>query len=317
MGYRILFAGTPEFSVAPLQALLDSEHDVVGVYTQPDRPAGRGRKLTPSPVKQLALAHQLPVEQPESLKATEAQAILASYQADLMIVVAYGLLLPPAVLATPKLGCLNIHASLLPRWRGAAPIQRAIAAGDSVTGITIMQMDAGLDTGAMLYKAELNIQADDTAQTLHDKLAPLGAQALLTTLAQLPSLTPEVQDDQQACYAAKLTKAEAQLNWQQSAKDLVRQIHAFNPWPMAFSLLDEQPLRLLNAEVVTAETAHTAETTRTSGQPGEIVHLDKDGLYVACGEGQVRLTQVQPAGKKAMRAYDFAQARNLIGQVLN
>jgi methionyl-tRNA formyltransferase len=317
MGYRILFAGTPEFSVAPLQALLDSEHDVVGVYTQPDRPAGRGRKLTPSPVKQLALAYQLPIEQPESLKTTDAQAILASYQADLMVVVAYGLLLPPAVLATPKLGCLNIHASLLPRWRGAAPIQRAIAAGDRVTGITIMQMDAGLDTGAMLYKAELNIQANDTAQTLHDKLAPLGAEALLTTLAQLPNLTPEVQNDQQACYAVKLTKAEAQLNWQQKAEVLARQIHAFNPWPMAFSLLDEQPLRLLNAEVVTAETAHTTETNRTSGQPGEIVHLDKDGLYVACGEGQVRLTQVQPAGKKAMRAYDFAQARHLVGQVLN
>ncbi|AEG32278.1 methionyl-tRNA formyltransferase [Thiomicrospira cyclica] len=310
MGYRILFAGTPEFSVAPLQALLDSEHDVVGVYTQPDRPAGRGRKLTPSPVKQLALVHQLPVEQPESLKTTDAQAILASYQADLMIVVAYGLLLPPAVLTTPKLGCLNIHASLLPRWRGAAPIQRAIAAGDAITGITIMQMDAGLDTGPMLYKAELSINTDDTAQTLHDKLAPLGADALLATLAHLPNLTPEVQDDVQACYAAKLTKAEAQLNWQQHAEELVRQIHAFNPWPMAFSLLDEQPLRLLNAEVVTTHTEHMND------QPGEIIHLDKDGLYVACGQGQVRLTQVQPAGKKAMSAYDFAQARNLLGRVL-
>jgi len=310
MGYRILFAGTPEFSVAPLQALLDSEHDVVGVYTQPDRPAGRGRKLTPSPVKQLALEHQLPVEQPESLKTTDAQAILASYQADLMIVVAYGLLLPPAVLTTPKLGCLNIHASLLPRWRGAAPIQRAIAAGDAITGITIMQMDAGLDTGPMLYKAELSINADDTAQTLHDKLAPLGADALLATLAHLPNLTPEVQDDVQACYAAKLTKAEAQLNWQQHAEELVRQIHAFNPWPMAFSLLDEQPLRLLNAEVVTTHTEHMND------QPGEIIHLDKSGFYVACGQGQVRLTQVQPAGKKAMSAYDFAQARNLLGRVL-
>ena len=307
MSYRIVFAGTPEFSVAPLRALLASEHEVVAVYTQPDRPAGRGRKLTPSPVKQLALAHHLPVEQPESLKTPDAQATLADYQADLMIVVAYGLLLPPAVLATPKLGCLNIHASLLPRWRGAAPIQRAIAAGDAITGITIMQMDAGLDTGAMLYKAELAIDPTDTAQSLHDKLAPLGAEALMAALAQLPNLTPAVQDDQQACYAAKLTKAEAQLDWHADATTIVRQIHAYNPWPMAFTLLAEQPLRLLNAQALS--TAHQQ-------QPGEIVHLDKDGLYVACGQGQVRVTQVQPAGKKPMSAYDFAQARDLIGQVL-
>ncbi|SFR55159.1 methionyl-tRNA formyltransferase [Thiomicrospira sp. ALE5] len=314
MGYRIVFAGTPEFSVAPLRALLASEHEVVAVYTQPDRPAGRGRKLTPSPVKQLALEYQLPVEQPESLKTTAAQATLAAYQADVMIVVAYGLLLPPAVLATPKLGCLNIHASLLPRWRGAAPIQRAIAAGDAVTGITIMQMDAGLDTGAMLYKAELPIHPEDTAQNLHDKLAPLGAQALMTALAQLPALTPQVQDDQQACYAAKLTKAEAQIDWQADAINIVRQIHAYNPWPMAFALLEEQPLRLLNAQAL--EATVTTGATAQSHQAGEIVALDKTGLYIASGQGQVRLTQVQPAGKKPMSAYDFAQARNLIGQVL-
>lgn len=307
MGYRILFAGTPTFSVAALQGLIDSEHQVVAVYTQPDRPAGRGRKLTPSPVKQLALAHDLPIEQPLSLKIPDVQAQLASYQADLMVVVAYGLLLPDAVLAIPRLGCLNIHASLLPRWRGAAPIQRAIAAGDRVTGITIMQMDSGLDTGAILLKTALPIEPDDTAQSLHDKLSSLGTTSLLNTLAQLDQITPEQQQDDQACYATKLTKTEAHLDWQASADTLVRLIHAYNPWPMAFSLLDDQPLRLL--------TAHRVDFAST-GQPGQILAFDKAGIYVACGQGQICLSQVQAAGKKAMPAYDFAQARNLVGKEL-
>lgn len=307
MSYRIIFAGTPEFSVAPLQALLDSEHQVVGVYTQPDRPAGRGRKLTPSPVKQLALTHYLPVFQPETLKTPETQAELAALNADIMVVVAYGLILPQAVLDTPKLGCLNIHASLLPRWRGAAPIQRAIEAGDPKTGITIMQMDAGLDTGAMLHKLETDIQPNDTAQTLHDRLSPMGAQALLDTLANLAQLKPEAQQEQQACYAAKLTKAEAEMDWSLSAQQIVRRIQAFNPWPMAFTHFDGQPLRILQAQALDGP---------KHDKPGEMILLEKLGVDVMAGEGLVRITQLQPAGKKPMSAYDFCQARNVIGKTL-
>lgn len=307
MSYRIVFAGTPEFSVAPLQALLDSEHQVVAVYTQPDRPAGRGRKLTPSPVKQLALQHNLPVFQPENLKTAEAQAELAALNADLMVVVAYGLLLPQAILDTPRLGCLNIHASLLPRWRGAAPIQRAIEAGDTQTGITIMQMDKGLDTGAMLYKQHTPIQADDTAQLLHDRLSPLGAQALLETLNQLETLQAEVQDNDQACYAAKLTKAEALIRWQDSAEQIVRRIHAFNPWPMAFTLFNGEPLRVLEAQALPGPQHDNI---------GQMILLEKAGVDVAAGQGLVRLITVQPAGKKPMSAYDFCQARNVLGQTL-
>ncbi len=307
MAYRIVFAGTPEFSVAPLQALLDSEHEVVAVYTQPDRPAGRGRKLTPSPVKQLALAHQCPVYQPQTFKTPDAQAQLAELQADLMVVVAYGLILPQAVLDTPRLGCINIHASLLPRWRGAAPIQRAIQAGDSETGITIMQMDAGLDTGAMLYKLTTPISATDNAQTLHDRLSPLGAQALLTTLAQLESLQGEAQDNLQACYAAKLSKEEAHIDWSAPAQTIVRQIRAFNPWPMAFSYFQGEPLRLLDAQALSGP-AHS--------QPGEIILLEKQGIDISASEGLVRITQLQPAGKKPMSAYDFCQSRQVIGSRL-
>lgn len=308
MSYRIIFAGTPEFSVAPLQALLDSEHQVVGVYTQPDRPAGRGRKLTPSPVKQLALSHNLPVFQPDSLKSAETQAELAALNPDIMVVVAYGLILPQVILDTPKLGCLNIHASLLPRWRGAAPIQRAIEMGDSATGITIMQMDAGLDTGAMLYKTAIDIQPTDTAQSLHDRLSPLGAHALLETLSRLNQLKPEAQSDHQACYAAKLTKAEALIDWSQSAAQIVRRIHAFNPWPMAFTHFDGQPLRILKAEAL--------EGPRHQN-PGEMILLEKLGVDVMAGEGLVRITQLQPAGKKPMSAYDFCQSRDVIGKTLS
>lgn len=308
MSYRIIFAGTPEFSVAPLQALLDSEHQVIAVYTQPDRPAGRGRKLTPSPVKQLALEHNLPVFQPESLKTLEAQAELHALDADIMVVVAYGLILPKTVLDAPKLGCLNIHASLLPHWRGAAPIQRAIETGDPKTGITIMQMDAGLDTGGMLYKVETPIQPDDTAKDLHDRLAPLGAQALLDTLDQLEQLTPQPQDNHQACYAAKLSKAEAEIDWSQSAQQIVRRIHAFNPWPMAFTHFDGEPLRILQAQALPGPKHDT---------PGEMILLEKLGVDVMAGDGLVRITQLQPAGKKPMSAYDFCQSRNVIGKTLH
>lgn len=307
MAYRIIFAGTPEFSVAPLQALLDAEHQVIAVYTQPDRPAGRGRKLTASPVKQLALTHQIPVFQPESLKTPEAQAELAALDADIMVVVAYGLILPQTVLDTPKQGCLNIHASLLPRWRGAAPIQRAIEAGDDQTGITIMQMDVGLDTGAMLLKTHCPIQPEDTAQTLHDKLATQGAQAIINALAQLENLVPEQQDNNQACYASKLTKAEAKIDWSLSARVIQRRIQAFNPWPMAYCEFDGQPLRILAAQALDGPTHQSV---------GEVVLLEKLGLDIACGQGLLRITQLQPAGKKPMSAYDFAMSRNLIGQVL-
>lgn len=307
MSYRIVFAGTPEFSVAPLQALLDSEHQVVAVYTQPDRPAGRGRKLTPSPVKQLALQHDLPVFQPENFKTPETQAELAALNADVMVVVAYGLLLPQAILDTPRLGCLNIHASLLPRWRGAAPIQRAIEAGDDETGITIMQMDKGLDTGAMLHKVHTPIHADDNAQILHDRLSPLGAQALLDTLAKLEHLKPDAQDNHRACYAAKLNKAEAQIQWQDNAEQIVRRIHAFNPWPMAFTLFNGEPLRVLQAQALPGP---------QHAKIGEIILVEKAGVDVTAGDGLVRLIQVQPAGKKPMSAYDFCQSRNVIGQIL-
>lgn len=307
MGYRIVFAGTPEFSVAPLQALLDSDHEVVAVYTQPDRPAGRGRKLTPSPVKQLALAHQCPVYQPETFKTPDAQAQLAELQADLMVVVAYGLILPQAVLDTPRLGCINIHASLLPRWRGAAPIQRAIQAGDSETGITIMQMAAGLDTGPMLYTLRTPIDAQDNAQSLHDRLSPLGAQALMDTLAQFDQLVAQEQDNHQACYAAKLSKEEAHIDWSQPAEVIVRQIQAFNPWPMAFSYFQDEPLRLLSAQALPG--GHHREA-------GEIILLEKQGIDVCAGDGLVRITQLQPAGKKPMSAYDFCQSRQVIGSRL-
>jgi methionyl-tRNA formyltransferase len=244
---RILFAGTPPFAAAALEALADAGHDVVLVLTQPDRPAGRGMKLTPSAVKQAALVRGLPVYQPTSLKTPEAQAAIAATGADAMVVAAYGLILPQAVLDLPRFGCLNIHASLLPRWRGAAPIQRAILAGDTETGITIMQMDAGLDTGAMLSKTVVPIRDTDTAASLHDALAAAGATAIVTVLANYATLTPEVQDDSQATYAAKLSKDEAQLDWKLPADVLARAVRAYNPVPGAWTLLDGAPLKIWSA----------------------------------------------------------------------
>jgi len=289
---RLIFAGTPEFAAVALDALLKAGHKVVAVYTQPDRPAGRGRKLRPSPVKALALQHDIPVFQPSSLKTDEAQQQLAAHKADLMVVAAYGLLLPKAVLDTPRLGCLNIHASLLPRWRGAAPIQRAILAGDEQTGITIMQMDEGLDTGAMLYKLSCPIHASETAGQLHDRLAELGSQALLHTLAQGPeNMMTEKQDEAMASYAKKLDKAEAVIDWSQAATHIDLQVRAFNPWPVAQTRLHGKVLRIWQAQPRHANAAADAE-------PGTVMNCSKDGIDVACGQGTLSLLQLQlPGGK--------------------
>ncbi|CAK6488753.1 Methionyl-tRNA formyltransferase [Pantoea sp. Nvir] len=298
---KIIFAGTPDFAARHLDALLASEHQVVGVFTQPDRPAGRGNKLTPSPVKTLAQSRDIPVFQPKSLRPAENQQLVADLEADVMVVVAYGLLLPQAVLAMPRLGCINVHGSLLPRWRGAAPIQRALWAGDSETGVTIMQMDVGLDTGDMLYKLSCPITAQDTSATLYDKLAQLGPQGLLETLSQLADgrAQPEKQDDAQANYAEKLSKEEARLDWQLSAAQLERAIRAFNPWPVSYFLIEDQPVKVWQASVL----PHVAK------QPGEILAADKHGIQVATAEGVLNLQLLQPAGKKAMSAQDLLNSR--------
>ncbi len=301
---RIIFAGTPDFAAASLAALLDSKHDVVAVYSQPDRPAGRGRKLTASPVKQLALQHNIAVEQPLNFKDPADRQQLADYQADVMVVVAYGLILPQAILDTPSLGCLNIHASLLPRWRGAAPIQRAILAGDHETGVCIMQMAAGLDTGPVLKRVSLPIAADDTAQRLHDKLAALGAHALLSTLDDLAALqtAAEAQDDSKTCYADKLQKAEAQIDWQQPAAQIDRQIRAFNPWPVAQTHFRGDILRIWSAQL---------SGEKLTGRPGEIVRVDRDALLIACGNGILSIQELQLPGKRRMAVTDFLNSHTI------
>ena len=293
---RIIFAGTPEFAAQHLQALLDSQHQVVAVYSQPDRPAGRGRRLTASPVKQLAGAHSLEVQQPLSLKDPAAQVKLADYQADIMVVVAYGLLLPQAVLQTPRLGCINVHASLLPRWRGAAPIQRALLAGDKTTGVTIMQMAAGLDTGPMLLKHSISIADIDTSASLHNRLAASGSISLIETLAQIDNLDAKPQDDKQACYAAKLSKEEGAIDWHTSAQAISRQVRGLNPWPVAYTDYGAQRLRIWFAEAEAQTDAHMDTHT----QPGTIIAYSKEGITVACGQGLLLISQLQWPGGKAM-----------------
>ncbi|MDN0083068.1 methionyl-tRNA formyltransferase [Crenobacter sp. SG2305] len=303
---KLIFAGTPEFAAQALAALIAAGHEIALVLTQPDRPAGRGMKLKPSPVKALALEHGLRVEQPLSLKTEEAQSMLAEIGAELMVVAAYGLILPRAVLEIPARGCLNIHASLLPRWRGAAPIQRAIEAGDKETGITIMQMDVGLDTGDMLSIYPVAIAADETGASLHDKLAEIGAHAIVDTLAKLDGLTPVKQPEEGVTYAQKLSKAEAQLDWNQPADELARRIRAFNPVPGATTLLDGEPVKLWLAEAVAG-----------SGAPGEVLAADTDGVVVATGEGAVRVSLLQAAGGKRLAARDFVAGRpGLVGSRL-
>ncbi|CAM3842828.1 methionyl-tRNA formyltransferase [Rouxiella silvae] len=301
---RIIFAGTPDFAARHLDALLTSEHQIVGVFTQPDRPAGRGNKLTPSPVKTLALQHGTPVFQPKSLRPEESQQLVADLQADVMVVVAYGLILPKAVLAMPKLGCINVHGSLLPRWRGAAPIQRSLWAGDAETGVTIMQMDVGLDTGDMLHKISCAIEPQDTSASLYDKLANLGPQGMLHTLQQLEqgTATPEVQDESRVTYAEKLSKEEARLDWSLSAEQLERCIRAFNPWPVSYFVIDEQPIKVWQAQVIDLE--------KSAAQPGKILAADKKGIQVATAHGVINITQLQPAGKKPMSAQDLLNSRS-------
>lgn len=299
---RLVFAGTPDFAAAHLQCLLDWQaHDIVGVFTQPDRPAGRGKKATASPVKQLALANDLAVFQPVNFKAEQDRQLLADLQPDLMIVVAYGLILPQAVLDIPRLGCVNVHASLLPRWRGAAPIQRAIEAGDQETGVTIMQMDAGLDTGAMLEIARCPIDATTTSASLHATLADLGGPALKKAITDIATgvAQPRQQDDALSNYAAKISKAEAELDFSKSAAVLDRQIRAFNPFPCAYTQLGEHRIRVWQA----------APVANTGGEPGEILQADKHGIVVACGEGALNLLALQWPGAKAMSAAELLNGK--------
>lgn len=305
----LIFAGTPEFSVPALEALVTSRHRVVAVYTQPDRPAGRGQQVTMSAVKQCALKHELPVEQPRTLKDPAAVERLAQWRADLMIVVAYGLLLPRDILETPRLGCVNIHASLLPRWRGAAPIQRAIQAGDEETGVTIMQMDVGLDTGPMLLERVTPIGARETAATLHDRLARLGAEAVLEAIEAIAAgtATPRAQPEQGVTYAAKIRKEEALIDWSRSATEIDRQVRAFNPWPIAETRWNGQQLRVWEAVPL---------DKKASAAPGTVVATSGDGIEVATGDGTLLLTRVQVAGRKAMPAADFLRAHRPEGAVL-
>ncbi len=297
---RIVFAGTPEFAARHLQALLDAGQSIIAVYTQPDRPAGRGQKLMPSPVKQLALQHAIPVHQPQTLRDPAAQAELDALQADLMVVVAYGLILPQAVLDMPRLGCINSHASLLPRWRGAAPIQRAIEAGDAESGVTVMQMEAGLDTGPMLLKVTTSISAEDTGGSLHDRLAELGSQAVVEAVGKLQagSLTGVIQDDALATYAHKLNKDEARIDWARPAVELERLVRAFNPWPICHASLDGVVVKI-----------HAAALGAGQGTPGQILAADRDGLDIACGEGSLRLTRLQLPGGKPLGFGDLYNSR--------
>jgi methionyl-tRNA formyltransferase len=300
---NLIFAGTPAFAVPALEALLHAGHTIRAVYTQPDRPAGRGRKLSASPVKEFAQTHGLDIRQPLSLGG-EVEALRA-LAPEAMIVIAYGLLLPPAVLAIPKYGCINVHASLLPRWRGAAPIPRVIETGDAVTGVCIMQMEAGLDTGPVLARAETSITPTDTAQTLHDRLAPLGAQTLIATLERLTrgEIHPQPQNDAQACYAKKLRKDESPIDWTRPAIELHRQIRALNPWPVASTTW--------NGKVVRLWEVGPHEPTATTPAPGTVVRADASGIRVATGNGILCLTRLQAEGGKILATGDFLNGHRI------
>lgn len=298
---KIVFAGTPDFAVPTLARLLESEQ-VLAVYTQPDRPAGRGRKPRPSPVKATALEAGVEVRQPQSLRDADAQEQLAALAPDVMVVVAYGLILPPAVLAIPRMGCVNVHASLLPRWRGAAPIHRAVLAGDEHTGISIMLMEAGLDTGPVLATAETPILPTDSSGSLHDRLAALGAELLAQTLPRFAAgeIHPVPQDDARATYADKLRKEEAELNWRQPASALERQVRAFVPWPVAQTRWEGAPLRVWEACAEPGE-----------APPGVVIAADRTGIVVGTGAGLLRLTRLQAAGGKPLPAHEFLNGRRL------
>jgi methionyl-tRNA formyltransferase len=308
---RLAFAGTPEFAVPTLRAIADSPHQLVGVLTQPDRPAGRGRELRASAVKRLALELGLPIAQPASLSSAEGRAALEGWAADALVVVAYGLILPAAVLSLPRLGCLNVHASLLPRWRGAAPIQRAILAGDASTGVTIMQMDAGLDTGPILAQQDTPIGAEATAAQLQSRLGELGARLLLDTLAALAAgnLQPTAQPQQGVTYAGKISKAEARIDWQRPAAQLARQVRAFNPWPVAHTLWREQPLRIWEAQAIEPPASGALA-------PGEVLGMSQQALLVGCGQGVLAIRSLQPAGRRVMLAADFAAGQDTRGSHL-
>jgi methionyl-tRNA formyltransferase len=297
---KIIFAGTPEFAVPTLAALIGAGHEIVMVLTQPDRPAGRGMKLKASPVKELALQHNLPVYQPETLKTPESRAPLEGLDADVMVVAAYGLILPQVVLDLPRRGCYNVHASLLPRWRGAAPIQRSLLAGDAETGVTIMEVVLALDAGAMLKKGVVPITENDTAQSLHDALAAMGGRLMVEVLAELDDIRPEPQDEALVTYAEKLRKDEAPLDWKRSAAELSRQVRAFNPFPVAQAKFNDEVWRIWMATVAVG----------TSGTPGEILDTS-DCILVACGENALRITELQKPGGKRLSARDFLAGNQL------
>lgn len=303
---KIIYAGTPDFAVPALKALMQSDHQVIAVYTQPDRPAGRGRKIQQSPVKLCALNHNIPVLQPHSLKGKADSDQLAELGADLMVVAAYGLILPVSVLSAPRLGCINIHGSVLPRWRGAAPIQRAILAGDESTGITIMQMDVGLDTGDMLAKHTLQIDPSWTSFDLHERLKLLGADLLIDTLPGIESgqVQRESQNESMAIYATKLSKPEAKIDWRKSAEQILREVKAFVPWPVSYAQLGNKLVRVWSADI---DTAHTI------GQPGEVVAHDMDGVYVSCGDFVLCIQELQFEGKKRCTAAQTLNGQNLVG----
>ena len=300
---RVIFAGTPDFAATHLQAILeDDRYQLVATYTQPDRPAGRGKKITQSPVKKLALANDIQLEQPASLTDIKTQETIARLEADVLVVVAYGLILPQAVLDIPRLGCINVHGSILPKWRGAAPIQRAIEAGDRETGVTVMQMDVGLDTGPMLTTSQCTIDDKETSASLYSKLAVLGAQALINTLEKMRSGTAVgiAQDSTQSSYADKISKQESLIDWSASVTEIERRVRAFNPFPAAYSLVNGQRIKIWLA---------SADSRDYHGVPGEILSADDDGLLVKCGNGALLISTIQLAGKSKMYVAEALKSR--------